>query len=86
MQRAGTLPGLSLEAQCPAKSRNSFCPGGEVVTARPGRTIPQRGLKRAEPTEGGQGGVAGWQLLEIDGSCSLVYTMGPSPRCPGGDL
>ena len=57
-----------------------------MVTARPGRTIPQRGLKRAEPTEGGQGGVAGWQLLEIDGSWSLVYTVGPSPHCPGGDL
>ena len=36
--------------------------------------------------EGGQAGVAGWQLLEIDCSCGLVSTLGPSLCCPGGDL
>lgn len=60
----------------PLIRRNSFCPRGEVATARhvpPGH--PPEGVEegRAHGRGRGQGReVTGRQLLEIDCSCSLV--------------
>jgi hypothetical protein len=46
-----------------------------------------KGAEEGRASGGGSRiGVAGRQLLEIDCSCSLVYTMRRSQLCPGGDL